>query len=101
MTVFTTGDGNTPLSPDEQADLIPNLSTRDERNEWERTNIRFAYNWALNPRSLRRNDPMTEPYLRDLHHRMFDQTWKWAGLYRTTEKNTGILHYKIREALAA
>ena len=101
MTLFTTGDGNTPLSPDEQADLIPNLSTRDELNEWERTNILVAYDWALNPRTLRRNDPMTEPYLRDLHHRMFDQTWKWAGLYRTTEKNIGIPHYQIREALAA
>lgn len=101
MTLFTTGDGNTPLSPDEQADLIPNLSTRDELNEWERTNILVAYDWALSPRTLRRNDPMTEPYLRDLHHRMFDQTWKWAGLYRTTEKNIGIPHYQIREALAA
>jgi Fic-DOC domain mobile mystery protein B len=101
MTLFTMGDGNTPLSPDEQADLIPNLSTRDELNEWERTNILVAYDWALNPRTLRRNDPMTEPYLRDLHHRMFDQTWKWAGLYRTTEKNIGIPHYQIREALAA
>ncbi len=101
MTLFTTGDGNTPLSPDEQADLIPNLSTRDELNEWERTNILVVYDWALNPRTLRRNDPMTEPYLRDLHHRMFDQTWKWAGLYRTTEKNIGIPHHQIREALAA
>jgi Fic-DOC domain mobile mystery protein B len=101
MMLFTTGDGNTPLSPDEQADLIPNLSTRDELNEWERTNILVAYDWALNPRTLRRNDPMTEPYLRDLHHRMFDQTWKWAGLYRTTEKNIGIPHHQIREALAA
>jgi Fic-DOC domain mobile mystery protein B len=32
---------------------------------------------------------------------MFDQTWKWAGLYRTTEKNPGIPHFQIREALAA
>ena len=32
---------------------------------------------------------------------MFDQTWKWAGSYRSTEKNIGIAHYEIREALAA
>jgi Fic-DOC domain mobile mystery protein B len=31
---------------------------------------------------------------------MFDQTWKWAGAYRATEKNIGIPHYQIREALA-
>lgn len=101
MTIFTTGDGNTPLSPDEQADLIPNLATKEELNEFERANILVAYDWALGLRNLRRQDPLTEPYLRDLHHRMFDQTWKWAGLYRTTEKNPGIPHFQIREALAA
>jgi Fic-DOC domain mobile mystery protein B len=101
MTIFTTGDGNTPLSPDEQTDLIPNLATKEELNEFERANILVAYDWALGLRNLRRQDPLTEPYLRDLHHRMFDQTWKWAGLYRTTEKNPGIPHFQIREALAA
>jgi Fic-DOC domain mobile mystery protein B len=99
MTIFTTGDGNTPLSPDEQADLIPNLATKEELNQFERANILLAYDWALNPRNIRRQDPLTEPYLRDLHHRMFDETWKWAGLYRATEKNIGIPHFQIRESL--
>lgn len=99
MTIFTTGDGNTPLSPDEQADLIPNLATKEELNQFERANILMAYEWALAPRNLRRQDPLTEPYLRDLHRRMFDQTWKWAGLYRTTEKNIGIPLFQIRESL--
>jgi Fic-DOC domain mobile mystery protein B len=31
---------------------------------------------------------------------MFDQTWKWAGRYRSAEKNIGIAHYQIRDALA-
>jgi Fic-DOC domain mobile mystery protein B len=101
MTIFTTGDGNTPLSPEEQADLIPNLATKEELNEFERANILVAYDWALAPRNIRRQDPLTEPYLRDLHRRMFDQTWKWAGLYRTTEKNIGIVHYQIRDVLGA
>lgn len=101
MTIFTTGDGNTPLSPDEQADLIPNLATREELNEFERANILVAYEWALAPRTIRRQDPLTEPYLRGLHRRMFDQTWKWAGLYRTTEKNIGIPHFQICESLGA
>ena len=47
MTIFTTGDGNTPLSPEEQADLIPNLATKEELNEFERANILVAYDWAL------------------------------------------------------
>ncbi len=94
MTIFTTGDGNTPLFPDEQADLIPNLAKKEELNEFERANILVAYDWALSPRNLRRQNPMAEPYLRDLHRRMFDQTWKWAGIFRTTEQNLGIAPYR-------
>jgi Fic-DOC domain mobile mystery protein B len=101
MNLFTTGDGNTPLSPEEQADLMPNLATKEELNEWERQNILEAYTWALEPKRINRQDPLTEPYVRELHLRMFDQTWKWAGMYRTTEKNIGIPHYQIRDSLAA
>ena len=101
MTLFTTGDGNTSLSPEEQDDLIPNLTTKEELNEWERQNILEAYAWALDPKNLPRQDPFSEAYVRQLHRRMFDQTWKWAGTYRTTEKNIGISHYQIRESLAA
>ena len=101
MTLFETGDGNTPLSPEEQADLIPDLTTRQELNEWERQNILQAFRWAFHPANLRRNDPLTEAYVRDLHRRMFHESWKWAGNYRTSEKNLGVPHYQIREALAA
>jgi Fic-DOC domain mobile mystery protein B len=100
MTLFTTEDGNTPLSPEEQDDLIPDLATKEELNEWERQNILEAYGWAFDPRNLHRQDPFAESYVRKLHQRMFDQTWKWAGRYRATEKNIGIPHYQIREALA-
>lgn len=100
MTIFTSGDGNTPLSPDEETDLIPNLATREELNEWERANILIASSWALHPRTLKRHDPLTESYVRDLHFRMFDQTWNWAGNYRRTEKNIGVQPYRICESLA-
>ena len=100
MTIFTTGDGNTPLTPDEQADLIPNLATKEELNQWERENILVAYSLALNPRTLARENVLSEPYIRALHQRMFDETWKWAGLYRATEKNIGVPHHQIREQLA-
>jgi Fic-DOC domain mobile mystery protein B len=94
-------EGNTALSPEEQDDLVPDLSTKEELNEWERQNIVEAYAWAFERRNLRRFDPLTEPYVRELHRRMFDQTWKWAGLYRSTEKNIGIAHYQVRDALGA
>jgi hypothetical protein len=43
MTLVPAGDGHTPPSPEEQADLMPNLSTKGELNEWERQNILEAY----------------------------------------------------------
>jgi Fic-DOC domain mobile mystery protein B len=101
MNLFAMGEGNTPLSPEEQDELIPDLTTKEELNEWERQNILEAYGWALDPRNLHRQDPFSEAYVRELHLRMFDQTWKWAGRYRTTEKNLGIPHFQIRESLAA
>ena len=99
MTLFTSGEGNTPLTPDEQDDLIPNLATREELNQWERENILVAYSWALNPRTIARENALSEHYIRSLHQRMFDETWKWAGQYRTSEKNIGLPHHQIREQL--
>jgi Fic-DOC domain mobile mystery protein B len=100
MTLFDAGDGKTLLSSEEQSDLIPNLATREELNEWERQNIVEASGWAFDARNAGRQDPLTEPYVRELHRRMFDQTWKWAGRYRITEKNIGIPFYQISESLA-
>ena len=101
MTHFDEGDGKTLLFAEEQADLISSLATRDELNEWERQNILDAYSWAFNEKNAARRDPLTEPYVRELHKRMFDQTWKWAGRYRITEKNIGIPFYEIQNSLAA
>ena len=100
MTLFTTGYGNTALSPEEQDELIPSLSTREELNEWERQNIVVAHAWAFSRRGFMRRDVLTEDYILELHRRMFDQTWRWAGACRSTEKNLGVPHYRIREELA-
>lgn len=92
-------DGQTPLSPDELADLIPNLATKEELNEWERENILLGRAWALADRASPR-EMASDAYVRKLHRKMFDQTWKWAGEYRTTEKNLGIAVQGIRDSLA-
>jgi Fic-DOC domain mobile mystery protein B len=33
---------------------------------------------------------LDDVFVRDLHHRMFGDVWKWAGKYRTTDKNIGV-----------
>jgi Fic-DOC domain mobile mystery protein B len=97
-TITANSDGNTPLSPDEFGDLIPNLATKEELNEWERENILIARDWAIEGRTSA-VDMASDKYVRKLHLKMFDQTWKWAGEYRRTEKNIGVPFHEIRERL--
>ena len=96
----TTGDGNTPLSPEELAGLIPNLATKEELNEWERENILLAREWAISGR-ISPADMASDQYIRKLHEKMFGATWKWAGQYRVTEKNIGVPSHEILERLMA
>jgi Fic-DOC domain mobile mystery protein B len=70
---------------------------QSELNEFERLNILEAAEWAFSRRVLERQDIITEFFLRNLHKKMFDQTWKWAGKYRNTDKNIGCLAPEIRE----
>jgi len=93
--------GNTPIDPDELEQLIPSLATKAELDEWERANILEAYEWALSGRVLRAADPFDEPFLRELHRRMFNRTWKWAGTYRLSEKNIGVPVHEIRNRIPA
>lgn len=99
-TLATTSDGNTPLSPEELADLIPNLATKEELNEWERENILLAREWATSDRTAPL-EMVSDHYMRKLHERMFGETWKWAGMYRLTEKNIGVPVHEIRDRLMA
>src|SRR5580698_8909442 len=95
-----TGDGNTSLSPEELRDLIPNLATKEELNEWERENILLAREWAIGDRT-RPSDMVADEYVRKLHGKMFDETFIWVNENRRTEKNIGVPAHEIRERLAA
>jgi len=83
-------NGSTPLDEDEASDLIPShLSTRAELNQWEAKNIERAHDWiaARSPRVL------DVAFLRELHGRMFGETWAWAGEFRRAEKNLSPYHW--------
>jgi Fic-DOC domain mobile mystery protein B len=97
---MATSDGKTPLSPEELADLIPNLATKEELNEWERENILLARKRAVGDRT-NAVDMASDKYVRKFHRMMFDQTWKWAGEYRGTEKNIGVPVHEIRDRVMA
>jgi Fic-DOC domain mobile mystery protein B len=82
-------DGNTPIRPEDAEQLIPNISTMSELNEYEALNILEAQTWAFSARTLSSTDPLQETYVRTLHSKMFDQVWKWAGSYRKHKLNIG------------
>lgn len=97
--LLPTEDGDTPLTPEEQRDLIPSLTTRAQLNEIEQHNIHTARLWAMRPRMLARSDLLTDTFGRELHRRMFNEVWRWAGRYRTTEKNLGWEIQRIAEGV--
>ncbi len=84
---FTYQPGQTPLDPDEKEGLKPkHISIQSELNEWEQLNIIKGARWAQ--RQLRQ-EILDDMFLRELHKRMFSDTWKWAGTYRRSDKNIG------------
>jgi Fic-DOC domain mobile mystery protein B len=86
----------TPLSPEEMRELIPaHIASRDELNQAEQENILRAQTWALG----RSRELLTEKYIRDLHRRMLGDVWRWAGKFRTSQRNLGIDYWQIRIAL--
>jgi Fic-DOC domain mobile mystery protein B len=82
------GEGATPLTHEEKAQLIPAwITNRDELNAAEQENIATATVWAY--QGLARHDLLREEFLLNLHRRMLGNVWKWAGQFRTTERNLG------------
>lgn len=85
-------EGATPIQPDEAADLIPaHVRTRTDLNEWEQANILVAADWAERTRMA----VLDEQFVRELHRRMFDRTWAWAGRYRKSDTNIGVDWHRI------
>jgi len=94
--LFQQPDDATPLTPEEMRELIPaHIAYRRELNDAEQENIARAQDWALN----RRRNPLSEKFVQELHRRMLGDVWRWAGKFRTSERNLGIAFYEIPVAL--
>lgn len=79
--------GQTPLDPDEVAGLKPrHIATQGELDEWEAQNILKASRWIARQKKL---DVLNDHFCRELHVKMFNDTWKWAGTFRKSDKNIG------------
>jgi Fic-DOC domain mobile mystery protein B len=94
--LFAEPENATPLTVEEMRELIPtHIAFRSELNEAEQENIAHAQDWAL----ARRHDLLSEKFLKSLHRRMLGDVWRWAGKFRTSERNLGIAYYEIPAAL--
>ena len=89
-------DHATPLSAEERRALLPaHIAFRHELNIAERENILHGESWA----QRRRRYLLSEKFIHDLHWQMFGDVWRWAGVFRTSEKNIGINYWEIPAAL--
>jgi Fic-DOC domain mobile mystery protein B len=94
--LFQEAEDATPLTPEERADLIPaHIAYRAELNAAEQENIVRGQDWALG----RKRDLLSEKFIKDLHQQMLGDVWRWAGKFRTTERNLGIPYFEIPMAV--
>jgi Fic-DOC domain mobile mystery protein B len=89
-------DGQTPINEDEKESLlITTITTRGELDEFEQLGVEKAIEWTMK-KKFSFQQILTEKFLRELHRRMFENVWKWAGQFRTSNKNLGIDKNQIR-----
>ena len=88
-------DGQTPLNEEEKDGLrILSITTREELDEFEQLNIEKAIQWTFG-KKIKTEQLFSEKFIKELHKRMYGDVWKWAGTFRTSEKNLGIKKYLI------
>ncbi len=87
---FDYKNGQTPIDEEEKDGLkIKSITTQEELDEFEQLNIEKAVEWIIRTK-FKPEKILTEKFVQDLHKRMYDDVWKWAGEFRKTEKNLGI-----------
>lgn len=96
MNIFETDDNSTPLTEEEKQQLKAKwITNRTELNELETKGIADAEIWLLK----NKKDILNETFIKNLHKKMFGDIWKWAGTFRTTERNVGVAPYEIQPKL--
>jgi Fic-DOC domain mobile mystery protein B len=95
MIDFKYPKGATPIDPDEAIGLrLTHITTQGELNRWEQENIVEALAWI---EKTKPTDILNEQFIKQLHKRMFGNVWKWAGQFRRSGKNIGVLWHQIPE----
>jgi Fic-DOC domain mobile mystery protein B len=94
---FSCSPGATPIDPDEAAGLLPrHITTQAELNAWEEANIVTAESWAFRQK---KREVLEDGFVRELHRKMFNKTWRWAGTFRSSNQNIGVQWSQISARL--
>ena len=92
--------GAPPLDPDELEGLrLSHITKRAELDRWEQDNIIEAEIWAFRKTKITKDELLSVDFIRQLHKRMFQNVWKWAGDFRSSEKNIGVECWSIGPTL--
>jgi len=90
---FNDRQGQTVLSPVEKKGLkLTHISNMKELDEAEQMNINEGLLWLQGQKS---EDYISEDFFQKLHLKLFGKVWRWAGVYRHTNKNIGIDYWKV------
>ena len=93
MNSFEYPPGATPLNPDELDGLkLRHITTRAELDRWEQENIQDALAWLSR---RRKTDILDETFILQLHDKMFSKVWRWAGSFRRSDKNIGVVWSRV------
>jgi Fic-DOC domain mobile mystery protein B len=93
---FAYEEGQTPLDEEEKDGLlISTITTREELDEFEQLNIQKAIEWTLR-RKFKKEKILTEDFIKALHKKMLGDVWRWAGTFRSSNKNIGVDRFRIR-----
>lgn len=91
--------GQTPLTEEELEGLrIKTISTHGELDEYEQQNIETAMEWSLRQK-FSASRILNTGFITEVHKRMYDRVWKWAGVFRDSNKNIGVDKHLIPQEL--
>ncbi|WP_238161413.1 mobile mystery protein B [Kribbella antibiotica] len=91
--------GATPVDEDDRQYLLDvhrDIATMAELNDAESSNIADARFW-IRDEAFEVAELLSLGVQCDVHRRMFDRVWDWAGRIRTRELSIGVEPYRIRE----
>lgn len=91
--IYQYPEGATPLDPDEKEGLkIKHITLLKELDQFEQANIIHGKKWMM---KYKKQDIISEIFIKTLHKKLFGDVWEWAGEYRKTNKNIGVDKYEI------